>query len=129
MTTERKDTMWTYREGYSLMTYSDARENALEWMAESTGPDAVTLTEFRCPASDDAPDLFESLLDWLEEDIREDERFHWDDGNANLDRAPDSPEGLALRAALGAYIMAHIDHSESAWIPTGVEEVLTRPQF
>lgn len=125
--TRDSNNLWTYREGYSLMEYNTAHEYALEWMDEKTGPEAVTLTEFRCPSAGDAPDMFDGLLDWLEEKIREDERFHWDDGNAEIDHAPESSEGVNLRAALKAYIEAHIDHSRSAWIPTGVEEVLTRP--
>lgn len=120
------ETRWTYREGGSLYSYEDARDMALEDLAERPELGAVTLTEHRRPTAANAPDLFASVLEYLAERIQEDDELASYDGCATLDKAPESPEGVALRAALEAYIAKHIDLTEAGWPCTGKEEELTR---
>ena len=93
-----------------------AIEAAKEWLAEHPSHTEIVLAPLREPTPQDfRPDVF----DWLEEQCAEHDGLTWDGGRAQL-YAPTaymSVEGRALKTALDAYIAAHIDLSDAAWLP------------
>jgi hypothetical protein len=102
-----------------LRSIEHAVDVALEHYAADPESRLLLLFEVRAPDLDDVPDFTQDVLEQLAEDCRWNTELTWDDSGPALPIAHDSPEKEALRAALDAYLRAHLDLSEAAWMLTG----------
>ena len=107
MTTER---LWALRgkadAGVRELSYFDDEE------------DGAVLEEFRAPTAEDTLVDVNDVVEFVGDRVRELDGLSWDDGCALLGLVP-SLELEALQAALDAYVRAHVDLDEAAYLPTG----------
>ena len=111
----------------SCLPRQRAIEAAVEWLADRPHARHLALDEMRPPTPNDLPDYTEEVVERVSEWLWEDGALGRDGGGPDIPTAPqEGPELDALRAALRAYLSAHVDLSEAAWVPAGRQLIVHR---